>query len=85
MLTSTDDEEDYVRLAGKVLLALLLVAITLLSRQAGERMRLTRTQVTAMINHPDSAFIKAMGFLYLRVGCLAAAHIHIRCLSSSAS
>jgi hypothetical protein len=35
-------------------------------------MRLTRTQVTAMINHPDSAFIKAMGFLYLRVGCLAA-------------
>lgn len=35
-------------------------------------MRLTRTQVEAMVNHKDSAFIKAMGLLYLRVGALPA-------------
>jgi hypothetical protein len=29
-------------------------------------------QVRAMVNHPDSAYIQALGFLYLRIGSLAA-------------
>ena len=35
-------------------------------------MRLTRTQLDAMLSHQDSAFIRAMGLLYLRIGALPA-------------